>query len=334
MRYTLFGRGTGLRVSALALGTGTLGNAGGYGADPADVPAILRAYADAGGNIIDTSDAYQGGQSEVTVGAFVAADRDDFVIVSKYGRTAGPHPPVAARGAHRKAMGQSVEASLRRLETDRIDLYLAHFDDGVTPVEEIARGFDDLVRAGKILYGGFSNMPAWRVATASATADLRGWAPIAALQVDYSLLERGADRELLPMAEAFGLGVMGYSPLAGGMLTGKYRRGERGRATDPKVGVRHEDTGQGAAVIDATLAVADEVGASPGQVAIAWALAKGVFPVVGPRTPAQLRDNLAATTLELGADHVRRLDEVSAVDVGYPYQLLDQVLADLNRGTA
>jgi len=219
-------------------------------------------------------------------------------------------------------MVQSVEASLRRLKTDRIDLYLIHFDDGVTPVEEIARGFDDLVRAGKIVYGGFSNMPAWRVATAAATARLRGWAPIAALQVEYSLLRRDAERELLPMAEAFGLGVMGYSPLASGLLTGKYRAGETGRVTDFKAGVFHEDTGQNAAVIAATLAVADEVGASPSQVAIAWAMAKDVFPVVGPRTPTQLRDNLAAAALELDADHLHRLDEVSAVATGYPHELL------------
>jgi len=322
VRYALFGRGTGLKVSALILGTALLGKARGYGADPEDVPAILRAYADAGGNFIDTSDAYQEGQAEVAVGGFVAADRDDFVIASKYGRTARPQPPVAARGGHRKAMVQSVEASLRRLKTDRIDLYLVHLDDGVTPVEEIARGFDDLVRAGKILYGGFSNMPAWRVATAAATADLRGWTPIAALQVEYSLLERAAERELLPTAEAFGLGVMGYSPLAAGLLTGKYRAGETGRATDFTASVSHEDAGRSAAVIDATLAVADEVGASPGQVAIAWALAKGVFPVVGPRTPAQLRDNLAAAALDLDADHVRRLDEVGAVAAGYPHDLL------------
>jgi len=324
MRYALFGRGTGLKVSTLVLGTALLGKARGYGADAADVPAILRAYADAGGNFIDTSDAYQEGQAEVAVGAFVAADRDDFVIVSKYGRTARPQPAVAAQGGHRKAMVQSVEASLRRLKTDRIDLYLVHLDDGVTPVEEVARGFDDLVRAGKILYGGFSNMPAWRVATAATTADLRGWTPIAGLQVEYSLLERAAERELLPMAEAFGLGVMGYSPLAAGLLTGKYRAGETGRVMDAayRASVRHEDAGPSAAIIDAAIAVADEVGASPGQVAIAWAMAKGVFPVVGPRTPAQLRDNLVAAVLELDAGHVRRLDEVSAVAAGYPHDLL------------
>ena len=228
MRYALFGRGTGLQVSSLNLGTGRLGKVGGYGAEPEDVPAVQRAYGEAGGNLIDTSDAYQQGQSEVAIGNFVAADRDDFVISSKYSRTPRADPAIAARGAHRKAMIQSVEASLTGLKTDRIELYLVHTDDGVTPVVEIARGFDDLVRAGKIVYGGFFNTPAWRVAIAAATADLRGWASIAAVQVEYSLLQHTGEREMLPIAEAFGLGVMGYSPLAAGLLTGKYREGETG----------------------------------------------------------------------------------------------------------
>jgi len=174
MRYTLFGRGTGLKVSSMILGTGMLGDAGGYRTAPEDVPAILRGYAEAAGNFIDTSDAYQQGQSEIAIGAFVATSRDDFVIASKYSRGARPNSGIAARGAHRKAMVQSVEASLKRLKTDRIDLYLNHMDYGSTSVEEIARGFDNLVRAGKIIYVGFSNTPAWRLATAVATADVRG----------------------------------------------------------------------------------------------------------------------------------------------------------------
>ncbi|QRK13752.1 aldo/keto reductase [Archangium violaceum] len=322
MRYMLLGRRTGIRVSNLILGTGVLGKAGGYGAEPADVRAILRGYAEAGGNFIDTSDAYQQGQSEIAIGEFIAANRDDFVIASKYSRSAMPDPGVAALGAHRKAMVQSVEASLKRLETDRIDLYLVHMDDGVTPVEEIARGFDDLVRAGKILYGGFSNMPAWRISTAAATANLRGWAPIAAIQVEYSLLQRTTEHELLPMADELGLGVMAYSPLAGGLLTGKYRKGETGRVTSFKGSVAHEDAGGGATVIDAVLAVADETGATPGQVAIAWVMARGVHPIIGPRTHTQLEENLAAATLELSADQLRRLNEVSSVPGGYPHELL------------
>ena len=228
MRYTLFGRGTGLKVSSMILGTGMLGDAGGYRTAPEDVPAILRGYAEAGGNFIDTSDAYQQGQSD------------------------------------RKAMVQSVEASLKRLKTDRIDLYLNHMDYGSTSVEEIARGFDNLVRAGKIIYAGFSNTPAWRLATAAATADVRGWAPIAALQVEYGLLQRTTERDLLPMADAIGMGVMGYSPLAAGLLTGKYRRGGTGRETDFKASVSHEDAGASATVIDTLIAVADELGVSPG----------------------------------------------------------------------
>ena len=325
MHYTLFGRGTGLKVSSMILGTGMLGNAGGYGTAPEDVPTILRGYAEAGGNFIDTSDAYQQGQSEVAIGEFVGANRDDFVIASKYSRGSRPGSGIAARGAHRKAMVQSVEASLKRLKTDRIDIYLNHMDDGATPIEEITRGFDELVRSGKIIYGGFSNTPAWRIAAAAATANLRGWAPIAAMQVEYSLLQRTTERELLPMASAFGLGVMGYSPLASGLLTGKYRAGGTGRATALKASVSHEDAGASAAVIDTLIAVADELGTGPGQVAIAWVIAKDVLPIVGPRTPTQLQENLDAASLVLGAEHLRRLDGVSAVAAGYPHELLSRV---------
>lgn len=322
MRYTILGRRTGLRVSKLALGAGMFGTAFGYGAEPDEVRRILRGYAEAGGNLIDTADNYQLGQSEALIGEFVAGRRGDFVIASKYSRGAVAAPALAAVGGSRKAMVQSVEASLRRLKTDRIDLYFVHMDDGVTPVEEIARGLDDLVRAGKIVYAGLSNFPAWRVATAVNTADLRGWTPVAALQAEYSLIQRTTERELLPMADALGLGVMGWSPMAGGLLTGKYRKGERGRATDLKASVLHDDAARNAPVLDAVIGVAAEIGASPGQVAIAWVMAKGVLPVIGPRTRAQLDDNLGAAALALDEAHLRRLDEVSAVPLGYPHELL------------
>jgi len=327
MHYKVFGRHTGLKVSDLVLGTGLLGRVSGYGATPEDVRAILRGYAEAGGNFFDTSDAYQGGESETVVGEFIAPNRGDFVIASKYSRTTAADPAPAASGAHRKAMVQSVEGSLKRLKTDRLDFYLVHADDGLTPVEEVMRGLDDLTRAGKILYGGFSNYAAWRVATAAATAGGRGWAPVAAIEVEYSLLQRTTEREMLPMADGLGLGVLGYSPLAGGLLTGKYRRGETGRATEFKASISHADAGRSAETIDALLAVAEEMGVSAGQVAIAWVIAKGVFPIIGPRTPAQLDDNLAAAALRLGPDHVRRLDEASAVPLGYPHELLAQVRA-------
>ncbi len=200
MRYRIFGQRTGLKVSELALGTGMFGTAFGYGAGPDEVRDILRGYAEAGGNFIDTADNYQLGQSETLIGEFGAPHRDDFIIASKYSRGAVAAPSLAVLGNNRKAMVQSVEASLKRLKTDRIDLYFVHMDDGVTPVDELARGLDDLVRAGKIVYGGLSNFPAWRVATAARTADLRGWAPIAAIQLEYSLIQRTTERELLPMA--------------------------------------------------------------------------------------------------------------------------------------
>src|ERR1700687_2177952 len=268
MRYRIFGERTGLKVSELALGTGMFGQTWGYGAPPEDVKRILAAYADAGGNFIDTADNYQHGVSETLIGDVVGPSRDDFVIASKFTRGASADPALAHLGNNRKNMVQSVEASLKRLKTDRIDLYFAHMDDFVTPMEEIARGLDDLVRAGKIVYGGLSNFPAWRVATAATMADLRGWTAISAIQIEYSLLQRTPERALLPMAEGFGLGVMGWSPMAAGILTGKYQQGERGRATELKTSVTQVDEPHNKAVVDAVRAVAKEVGSNPGQVAV------------------------------------------------------------------
>ena len=319
MNYQLFGTKTGLRVSELALGTSTFGTGAGYGAGPAEARRIWEGYVAAGGNFIDTSDAYQQGEAERLVGQLMGTDRGDFVLTSKYTRTANPTAAIAQLGNHRKAMTQAVEASLRRLGTDYLDLYLVHLPDCVTPVEEIARGFDDLARAGKILYGGFSNFPAWRVATAVALADLRGWVPLVGIQVEFSLAQRTAEHELLPMAEGLGLGVMGYSPLAGGVLTGKYRQGETGRATLLGADVNSASTN---AILDVLLAVAQEVAATPGQVATAWVKARGVLPIIGARTRPQLDDQLRAATLTLSPGQLQRLETVSAVPLGYPHYLL------------
>jgi len=321
MRYRIFGQRSGLKVSEIALGAGMFGKTWGYGAEPDEVRSILQGYVAAGGNFIDTADNYQHGESERLIGEFVAPNRNDFVIASKFSRGAAANAALAVLGANRKAMVQSVEDSLKRLKTDRIDLYFVHMDDGVTPMDEIARGLDDLARAGKIVYTGLSNFPAWRIATAVAIADLRGWTPIAALQAEYSLLQRTTERELLPMAQGLGLGVMGWSPLAAGLLTGKYRRGEKGRATDLKSSVLHDNPEKNALVIDTLMAIADEIGSNPGQIAIAWVSAKGVLPVIGPRTRAQLDDNLASANLKLSDDNIRRLDEITAVPLGYPHEL-------------
>jgi aryl-alcohol dehydrogenase-like predicted oxidoreductase len=322
MKYRSFGARTGLQVSELVLGTGLLGQAAGYGPDPATVREVFDRYLRAGGNILDLSDAYQAGESERVVGALVQPVRDELVLVSKYCRSASTTPGRAAVGSGRKVMMQSVDASLRRLRTDRIDVYLLHLDDGATPIDELARGFDDLVRAGKIIHGGLSNTPAWRAAAIAATAAARGDSPIAALQLEYNLFERTSDRELLPMARAFGLAVMGYSPLAAGLLTAKYRAGERGRATELARSVSHADTDRNTPILDEVVAIAAELAVRPGQVAIAWAIAQGVLPIIGARTPDQLAESLAAAELPLSASQLARLDAVSRMPAGYPHELL------------
>lgn len=322
MRYKLFGRNTGLRVAEYALGTGMFGTRWGYGTEREESRRIFDTYAEAGGNFIDTSDRYQFGESEEWVGEFVGGERDRFVIATKYTGGAEPVGGVLTTGNSRKNMIRSVEASLRRLGTDRIDLYWVHFPDEVTPVDEIVRGLDELTRAGKILYSGFSDFPAWRVARAATLAEVRGWAPVGGLQVEYSLVERTVERELLPMAEAFGLGTVVWSPLGGGLLTGKYRQGEKGRGTEMKRVVHYEDSERKTAVIDEVLAIAKETGASPGQVALAWIRAKGLITILGPRTREQLEDNLGALKVTLTDSQQQRLDEVSAVPLGFPHEMM------------
>src|SRR6266478_5737933 len=322
MRYKIFGRQTGLRVSELALGAGNFGTGWGHGAEPDEARKMFDRYAEAGGNFLDTADSYQFGQSETLLGEFIAADRDHFVVASKYSLGASADSGISRTGNSRKNMVRSLEASLKRLKTDRIDLYWVHMADGVTPIEEIARGFDDLVRAGKILYAGLSDFPAWRFARAATVADLRGWAPLAGMQIEYSLVQRTPERELLPMAAAFGLGTVAWSPLGGGVLTGKYRKGETGRQTGMGGRLFHpEDTPQKTAIIDTLEAIAKENGANSGQVAIAWVAARGAIPIIGPRTREQLDDNLGTVNVKVSGDQMRRLDEASAISLGFPHDM-------------
>jgi aryl-alcohol dehydrogenase-like predicted oxidoreductase len=339
MQYKSFGRRSGLRVSELALGTGNFGTGWGYGAERDEAKAVFDRYAQAGGNFIDTADGYQAGQSEVMTGEFIAADRDHFVLATKF-TLSGPGG-VSGTGNSRKAMVQSVEASLKRLDTDRIDLYWAHFADSHTPVEEILRAFDDLVRAGKILYAGLSNFPAWRIARADAIAELRGWAPLVGVQMEYSLAERGADRELLPMIEGLGLGGALWSPLGGGLLTGKYRNNELGRLLGFAGRLVHqENSARATATLDAVLAVAPEVDAPPAQVAIAWLLHRdaasstALVPILGPRTLAQLDGTLGALQVKLSADQLARLDAASAIALGAPYDTIANTAAAIAGGKA
>lgn len=313
MKYTVFGS-TGLRVSQVALGTGAFGTGWGHGAEPAEAKVVFNAYAEAGGNFIDTADVYQFGQSETILGDLLAGRRENFVLATKFTNGAQPGADRLVTGNSRKAMVASLEASLKRLKTDRIDIYWIHHPDGVTPSEEIVRGFEDLARAGKLLFGGLSNFAAWRLARAVTVAELTRAVPIAAAQFEHSLVHREPEADLFPASRALGLGVVTWSPLGGGLLTGKYRRGEQGRAEGLGGRVfQPENSPQRTAVIDAVLAVADELRAAPDQIAIAWAGTHGAVPMIGPRTVAQLSSNLGALTVELSHDQLARLDAASAI---------------------
>lgn len=322
MKFKTFGRRSGLRVSELALGTGNFGTGWGHGAEKTEARAMFDAYRAAGGNFIDTADGYQAGQSEQMVGEFIAAERDQIVLATKY-TLGGAHP--STTGNSRKSLVQAVEASLKRLGTDRIDLYWAHFADNLTPTEEIMRGFDDLVRSGKIVYAGLSNFPAWRAARADLMADLRGWAPIVGMQFEYSLADRSADRELMPMIEALGLGGALWSPLGGGFLTGKYRA-QQGDNRLQKLGmlVHSEQSARETTILDTVLAIAAERDLSPIHVAIAWLLnrdatsATALIPILGPRTKAQLDGTLGALDLTLDPAQLARLDQASAAEAATP----------------
>lgn len=313
MNYKAFGN-TGLRVSQLALGTGAFGTGWGHGASPEDSAAIFNAYAEAGGNFIDTADVYQFGQSEEIVGDLLQGRRENFLLATKYTNGAVPDADRLVTGNSRKAMVASVEASLRRLKTDRIDLYWVHHPDGLTPSEEIVRGLDDLARAGKILYAGLSNFPAWRLARAVTIAELTRAVPIAAAQFEHSLVRREAEADLFPAAKALGLGIVTWSPLGGGVLTGKYRKGETGRAEGFGGRVfQPENSELRTRTIDTVLEIADEVETTPDRVAIAWAGLHGAVPMIGPRTLEQFKSNIEAIAVELSAEHITRLDEASSL---------------------
>lgn len=318
MKYKLFGKYTGLPASELILGAASLGDRRGYGAGREEALKILTAYTEAGGNFIDVADQYQLGEAEEIIGGFIESQRHNFILCTKYTRSSETTPSTANSGNHRKSMRQAVDASLKRLKTDYIDIYMPHYDDGLTPLEEIARGLEDLVKAGKVLYTGLANFPAWKAAMIAAHI------PLTALQVEYNLAQRTAERELLPMAAHSGLGTMFYSPLAGGLLTGKYRKGATGRLTQAASQGPKEDAGT-KIIIDQLEQIAGELEASPGQVALAWVLRQNGFPVIGARALAHLQDGLGATQLALTMEQMIRLDEAGKISYGYPHDLLRTV---------
>ncbi len=316
MKYKLLGS-SGLKVSSLCLGTMGFGTEGGWGADQETSFKILEAFASAGGNFLDTANFYKTGTSEQTIGDFVSSrDRDYFVIATKYSLFDNNTNPNAS-GNNRKNMMRSVEASLKRLQTDFIDVLYLHIWDFLTPVDEVLRGLDDLVSQGKINYAAISDTPAWIVAKANTLAELMGWSKFIALQVEYSLLQRAAERDLIPMAKHFGMTLTPWAPLAGGALTGKYLRGEKGRIKEGsnRLNERSER------ITKEVMAVAEDLGAEASQVALAWTMQAGVssIPIVGATKLSQLKDNLEAADLVLSPDAMDRLHRVSAIELGFPH---------------
>jgi aryl-alcohol dehydrogenase-like predicted oxidoreductase len=322
-------------VSELSLGTMTFGEDWGWGAAKEEAKKIYDAYREAGGNFIDTANLYTQGTSERILGDLLDGHRDEVVLATKYSNAAPGKDPNAA-GNHRKNMMQAIEASLKRMRTDYIDLYWLHIWDQMTPVEEVMRAFDDLVRQGKVLYIGVSDAPAWWIAQANTIASLRGWSPFVGLQIEYSLIERTVERELVPMARALNVGLVAWSPLAGGVLTGKYNSGKSagdGRFANEMMQSFLPDPGRQERIVTALRKVSQETGRSLAQVALAWLRYRDVpvFPIIGARKLSQFEDNLASLSLSLTTEQVRALDEASAIDLGFP---LDLYRRDLVKGFA
>lgn len=324
--YVTLGR-SGLRVSPLCLGTMTFGEEWGWGAPVAESEAMLARFLDAGGNFIDTANAYTKGHSEVIVGDFLASTpgrRDRVVVATKFLSNLFPGDPNGG-GAGRKALMAACEESLRRLKTDYIDLYWMHCWDRHTPIEETMRGLDDLVRAGKVRYVGFSDTPAWKVAQAQTQALFRGWAPLIALQIEYSLVERTVEGELVPMALELGLGITPWSPLRGGVLSGKYTRENAGTMkADRGDRVTSFLTERNYAIIDELLRIGRELACPPAAVALAWVQAQpGVSStIIGTRRVDQLDQNLAALDITLTPAHLAALAAVSEPALNFPANML------------
>jgi aryl-alcohol dehydrogenase-like predicted oxidoreductase len=329
MRYRLLGN-SGLRVSEAALGTMTFGDDWGWGAAKDEARKVYDAFREAGGNFIDTANLYTNGTSESFLGEFMQGHRQSVVMATKYSNSAPGTDPNAA-GNQRKNMVQAVEASLKRLKTDYIDLYWMHIWDQITPVEEVMRGLDDLVRAGKVLYIGISDAPAWWIAQANTLAQLRGWSPFIGLQIEYSLIERTVERELVPMAKALNIGLTAWSPLASGVLTGKYHghgASEPGRMSSDMMKDFMPEQQRADRVVAAVKTVSDQIGRSMAQVALAWLRYRTVpvIPIIGARKLSQLQDNLASFEVALSADQLKTLDEASRIELGFPYELFAKEL--------
>lgn len=315
MNYKLLGR-SGLKVSELCLGTMGFGTEAGWGADKDTSFAIMDTFANAGGNFLDTANVYKLGTSEKIIGEYLQNhDRDYFVVATKYSLKDNTTNPNAS-GNSRKNMMRSVEESLKRLKTDFIDVLYLHIWDDLTPMDEVLRGLDDLIRQGKVNYAAISDTPAWQVAKGNTMAELMGWSQLIALQVEYSLIQRTPERELIPMAKHFGMTVTPWAPLGGGVLSGKYLRGEQGRIKPESK--RLDD--RSVAITKVVVEIANELGVSPSHVALQWTRSQGFssIPIVGATKVSQVEENLKVIDVTLSPEQLQKLDEVSKIDLGFP----------------
>jgi aryl-alcohol dehydrogenase-like predicted oxidoreductase len=327
MKYKLLGR-SGLKVSELCLGTMGFGTENGWGADKDTSFEILDAFANAGGNFLDTANIYKLGTSEKIIGEYISNhDRDYFVLATKYTLADDKTNPNAS-GNNRKNMMRSVEESLKRLKTDFIDLLYLHIWDDITPIEEVLRGMDDLIRQGKVNYAAISDTPAWVIAKGNTLAELLGWSRFVALQIEYSLLQRTPERELIPMAKHFGMTVTPWAPLAGGALTGKYLKGEKGRikAGSNRLNQRSED------ITKVVMDIAKENGVPESHVALQWTMQQGFscIPIVGATKVSQLKENIETTATQLTTEQLNKLNQVSEISLGFPGDFLKEDGVRLN----
>ncbi len=320
MKYKQLGK-SGLKVSELCLGTMGFGTEWKWGADKETSFKIMEAFANAGGNFIDTANRYTEGSSERIIGEYIKQDRDHFVIATKYSLHDNL-TNVNASGNNRKNMMRSVEESLKRLQTDFVDVLYLHIWDHLTPIEEVMRGLDDLVRIGKVNYVAISDTPAWIISKGQTMAELMGWSKFVALQIEYSLLQRTPERELIPMAKHFGLTVTPWAPLAGGALTGKYLKGDKGRLPDSSKRLNDNST----RIVKEVVSIAEELGCNPSHVALKWTMQQGFssIPIVGATKMEQMQDNLNCIQVTLDSNQVARLSEASKIEMGFPHDFFKE----------
>jgi aryl-alcohol dehydrogenase-like predicted oxidoreductase len=318
MNYKLFGK-SGLRVSEIALGTMTFGTDWGWGADKEESKKIFDVYANAGGNFIDTANRYTEGTSEKYVGEFIHSDRDHFVLATKYTLFDKINDPNYS-GNHRKNMMRSVNESLQRLQTDFIDVLWVHAWDFITPIDEVLRGLDDLITSGKVHYIRISDTPAWIISRANTIAELKNWSSFVGLQVEYSLLQRTPERDLIPMAREMNLALTPWAPLAGGALTGKYLKGETGRVKENSSRRNENNTEIVKKVVD----IAQQLNTTPTEVALKWTMQKPFtsIPIVGATRKEQMNESVKAVSTTLPENFIQELDEVSKIELGFPHDFL------------